>query len=121
MTVEKKRLMRSLPLQLGLRGPCFGKRPTNAVARRERFAHLGVLCGPSLRLTSCIRDLEARLKPQSATDRRAIPSFARKLRRTLSGAFAQSAQTEPLDYMFPGATIARRTLRSIRHRAYPPP
>jgi hypothetical protein len=72
----------------------------HAVARRERLAHLGVLAAV-VALTSAF-GIWSTLEPQAP---QAEASFAIAANaQTLSGAFAQSAQTEPLNYMFPEAT-----------------
>jgi len=72
----------------------------HAVAKRERLAHLGVLAAV-VALTSAF-GIWSTLEPQAP---QAEASFAIAANaQTMSGAFAQSAQTEPLDYMFPGAT-----------------
>ena len=71
-----------------------------AIAKRERFAHLGVLAAV-VALTSAF-GIWSTLEPQAPQAEASIAIAANA--QTMSGAFAQSAQTEPLDYMFPGAT-----------------
>lgn len=72
----------------------------HATAKRERLAHMSVLAAV-VALTSAF-GFWSMLEPQApqADASYAIAANA----QTMSGAFAQSAQTEPLNYMFPEAT-----------------
>ena len=72
----------------------------HAIAKRERLAHMGVLAAV-VAVTSAfaIWSTTEQQAPQTAA-----PAVIATNTQTLSGAFAQSAQTEPLNYMFPEAT-----------------
>lgn len=72
----------------------------HAIAKRERLAHMGVLA-TVVALTSAF-GFWSTIEPQAP--QAAAPAVIATNTQTLSSAFAKSAQTEPLDYMFPGAT-----------------
>ena len=72
----------------------------HAIARRERLAHMGVLAAV-VALTSAFGIWSTFEPPAPQT---AAPAVIATNTQTMSGAFAQSAQTEPLNYMFPEAT-----------------
>ena len=72
----------------------------HAIARRERLAHMGVLAAV-VALTS-VFGIWSTLEPQAPQT--AAPAVIATNTQTMSGAFAKSAQTEPLNYMFPEAT-----------------
>ena len=72
----------------------------DVVAKRERLAHLGVLAAV-VALTSAF-GIWSVVEPQAP--QAAESSIIAANTQTMSGAFAQSAQIEPLNYMFPEAT-----------------
>ena len=72
----------------------------HAIAKRERLAHMGVLAAV-VALTSAF-GIWSTLEPQAPQADASFTIAANA--QTMSGAFAQSAQTEPLNYMFPSAT-----------------
>jgi hypothetical protein len=72
----------------------------HAIAKRDRLAHMGVLAAV-VAITGAF-GLWSMVEPQAPQV--AVPAIVATNTQTLSSAFAQSAQTEPLDYMFPGAT-----------------
>jgi len=72
----------------------------HVVAKRERLAHLGVLAAV-VALTSAF-GIWSVVEPQAP--QAGASSIVAANAQTMSGAFAQSAQTEPLNYMFPEAT-----------------
>jgi len=70
----------------------------HAIAKRERLAHMGVLAAV-VALTSAF-GFWSTLEPQAPQADAPIATNT----QTMSSAFAKSAQTEPLNYMFPEAT-----------------